>query len=281
MCALADEYRWYIGIPNEIRRFVPEILPDSNTSNIKMRYIRGNLLHDLFISGVCGLDRWDEILDKIHGFTDAMMEYGIEGDFGGSLDEMYYLKTAKRLEELKNHPIIGRFFTENPIINGYEYPNIPTLLESIHKETAVLRNCSRFTIIHGDLHFGNLLLDDEDNIKAVDPRGRFGQYLLYGDSRYDLAKLYHSIEGGYDYIIEDMFYLDCEGNNINYSIEPSEYGFNLLDRVRGIFGIGDEKDIRLIESLLFLSMIPLHSENIEHQTVMFARGMELYRRAIA
>ena len=37
----------------------------------------------------------------------------------------------------------------------------------------------------------------------------------------------------------------------------------------------DIKAVRLIEALLFLSMIPLHAENLKHQLAMLATGAEL------
>ena len=42
----------------------------------------------------------------------------------------------------------------------------------------------------------------------------------------------------------------------------------------------DLKKIELIEALLFLSMIPLHSESIRHQMVMLGTGLEILNRVI-
>ena len=283
--SLNDEFGWYSSVPEDIRPFFPDIYGatyGNGEASISMRYVRGTTLHESFVSGEFGMDRWDEILSKIRGFTDAMANHTMRGNFTNSLYDMYYLKTRTRLERLRNNPRFSRFFETRPVINGTEYPDIYTLLSEMKGRLECLYDCKDFTVIHGDLHFGNIILDDTDSIKAVDPRGRFGNYTIFGDPRYDMAKLYHSIEGGYDYITEDMYHLEYEGDRIDYSIEPSEYGFDLLSRLRRTFDITpqEEKEIRLIESLLFLSMIPLHSESPDHQTVMFARGMELYARAI-
>ena len=42
----------------------------------------------------------------------------------------------------------------------------------------------------------------------------------------------------------------------------------------------DLKKIELIEALLFLSMIPLHGESIEHQMVMLGTGLDILDRVI-
>ena len=36
----------------------------------------------------------------------------------------------------------------------------------------------------------------------------------------------------------------------------------------------------MIEALLFLSMIPLHSESIKHQMVMLGTGLEILNRVV-
>ncbi len=41
---------------------------------------------------------------------------------------------------------------------------------------------------------------------------------------------------------------------------------------------GDLRKIELIEALLFLSMIPLHGENLKHQMVMLATGLDILNR---
>ena len=47
-------------------------------------------------------------------------------------------------------------------------------------------------------------------LKFVDPRGKFGNKDFYGNHYYDLAKLSHSVNGGYEYFIFDEFNLNIE-----------------------------------------------------------------------
>ena len=42
----------------------------------------------------------------------------------------------------------------------------------------------------------------------------------------------------------------------------------------------DLKKIELIEALLFLSMIPLHNESLEHQLVMLGTGLDILNRIV-
>ena len=95
-------------------------------------------------------------------------------------------------------------------------------------------------------------------IKVIDPRGKFGTYDIYGDFRYELAKLFHSVDGKYDFIINDLFDLDynIETSCINYRIQDRKREFNLykvfLDTFAAEIG-NDLRKVELIEALLFLS----------------------------
>lgn len=122
-------------------------------------------------------------------------------------------------------------------------------------------------------------------IKVIDPRGKFGTYDIYGDFRYELAKLFHSVDGKYDFIIKDLFDLDynTETSCINYCIQDRKREFDLykvfLDTFAAEIG-NDLRKVELIEALLFLSMIPLHGESIRHQMVMLGTGLEILNRVV-
>ena len=96
---------------------------------------------------------------------------------------------------------------------------------------------------------------------------------------YEFAKLLHSIEGKYDFIIKDLFDLDADvGNNFRFKILDFARTFDLKKIFLGVFK--DElkqniREVRLIEALLFFSMIPLHKENIKRQYAMLCTAMKL------
>ena len=77
------------------------------------------------------------------------------------------------------------------------------------KSSKIYRPIGTFTYIHGDIHLGNILVPREVDAPApteitdnpthkyifIDPRGYFGKYNLYGEPRYDYAKLIFGISG--------------------------------------------------------------------------------------
>jgi len=170
-------------------------------------------------------------------------------------------------------------------VNGVGYKSLEYIVEILVSQIPkLLYDIDTFQIIHGDLCFSNIMVDGNFTfIKLIDPRGKFGAYNLYGDFRYELAKLLHSIDGRYDFIIDDLFELkyDLQHTTISYTILNSKKSYDLYKIFIKVFQdeIGrDLKKIELIEALLFLSMIPLHSESLEHQLLMLGRGIEILDR---
>lgn len=127
------------------------------------------------------------------------------------------------------------------------------------------------TIIHGDLSFANILYSPRSSIfKLIDPRGNFGIDTIYGDYRYDLSKLRHCYHGRYDEIVNDLFEI-TEDKEINLTFFKDNY-YEMFDSVLCDHGI-EINDIELIEGLLFISMIPLHSDYPNRQLAFFIRGL--------
>ena len=113
--------------------------------------------------------------------------------------------------------------------------------------------------------------------KLIDPRGRFKTQTIYGDPRYDIAKLRHSIVGLYDFIVAGLYRLN-ECNDNKYEIQVStpiltERLEPFFDELVVEYGY-DRKDIKLIEALLFLTMIPLHSDDVKRQQAFYLTAIK-------
>lgn len=92
-----------------------------------------------------------------------------------------------------------------------------------------------------------------------------------------MAKLSHSIQGKYDFIIEDLFELEKKHTEINYMIYYSdghkqieELYLKELEKYTS-----DIYSIEFIEALLFFSMIPLHKDYPNRQILMLATAVKL------
>ena len=130
--------------------------------------------------------------------------------------------------------------------------------------------------MHGDLYFANILYDSEKDIfKLIDPRGRWGESSA-GDIKYDIAKIRHSVIGRFDTITNGLYSIKRnEKNEFNLKIfEPKNYVSICNELDNNIKKYWNLDEIKMIEGLLFISMLPLHRDNVERQLAFFCVGIE-------
>lgn len=283
------EIKWYLKLPSDIEYVRPRIF-DYSTSYVNpfvsMEYYAYHTVHELFLYGDLNYHQWVDIFKRIAFVCTDFKRYTIQDTaIKEALEDIYLTKTLQRFEKMKSDERFCAFFNQSIMVNGKKYKSLSDISEILKKVVPeMLYDVEYFNIIHGDLCFSNIMVDSNFSfIKVIDPRGKFGKYDIYGDPRYELAKLFHSVDGKYDFIIKDLF-------NINYDLHNAEIKYQIIDRKRDydlykvftkVFKdeIGEDlKKIELIESLLFFSMIPLHGENINHQLAMLGTGIEILNR---
>lgn len=281
------EIKWYLKLPADVEYVRPRIFSYStsySTPYISMEYYAYHTVHELFLNGDLDIRQWETIFKRIKFIVDDFKRYKVSDEYiVQALEDMYLNKTLQRFEKLKEDVRFTGFFTDPIVVNGNAYKSLNDIigvLKAIVPE--MLYDVKEFNIIHGDLCFANMMVDNNLSfVKVIDPRGKFGKYDIYGDKRYELAKLLHSVDGKYDYIIKDLFEISHSGNSINYTIMDKNRKFDLYSVFVEVFkeDLGEDlKKIELIEALLFLSMIPLHGESFDHQMVMLATGLDILNR---
>jgi hypothetical protein len=141
----------------------------------------------------------------------------------------------------------------------------------------------RQTVMHGDFCFSNVLFSSRvQRIRVIDPRGyvQAGINSVFGDIRYDIAKMSHSILGRYDQIIAGRYSMPADDNG-RFSIEFEAAPHHAwLEEAWSEFAIGGVKagsaQIRAIMVGLFLSMLPLHADRPDRQRAFIANALRLY-----
>lgn len=289
---LNTEIDWYEKIPPEIQPYTPEVYEYNLGSepSAKMEYIGYPPLSDIHMYGNHGIHIWKNIFQNLFDLVDSFRECTTDNYshevITASNRAMYIEKTVDRLRSLQKQSGFDRYFqSETVSINGESFLSVEGILDRLTTdiESTSLLNLETPSIIHGDLCFPNILYDIRTgNIKLIDPRGEFGELTIYGDYRYDLAKLIHSIDGNYEFIINDRFSVDIDEDGLKYRIHQSEQ----QQERRQLFGSilnsrypNEETDLFALESLLWLSMVPLHSNDRKRQNVMLAQGIEKYNRS--
>lgn len=282
---LISEIKWFLKLPNNLAYSIPRVFDYSiepDNPYVKLEYCQYSTLLELFLYGNLDETSWIKIFKQIDFVLKDYAQYKMK-DSGiiESLKDVYVKKTISRISKMKSNPYFSVYFDRPLTINGKKYKNLNQIIDIIPKIVDdYLLNISEFSVIHGDLCFSNILIDEKLNfIKLIDPRGSFGSFGICGDQRYEFAKLFHSIDGKYDYIIKDLFSLKAKGTTIDYKFAKQKY--DLYAIAKDVFAFEDDNKIReieIIEAFLFLSMIPLHQESLNHQIMMLAIGIEILNR---
>ena len=287
---LIHEILWYVKVPEKLQYLLPRIYDYSLSAEspfVSMEYYGYNTLHELLIYSEVPLLKWQMIFKKLLFAINEMESYkalGSQEEIHTALRSMYIDKTKNRLEELRLNANFSRFFSEDIIINGRQYRSLDgylAVLPEFIEEIVISTFNGTFSIIHGDLCFSNILIEDNYGfMRFIDPRGQFGGFDIYGDARYEMAKLLHTVEGNYDLIIEDMFSVKVNSSNIDYEIPYKTT--KILSVFKEVFAekLTNYVALQLIEATLFLSMIPLHHNSLQRQYAMLAVGIQLFENVI-
>ena len=166
-----------------------------------------------------------------------------------SVEDSYITKTFNRIDKIQNLVPFGndKYIT----INGKKCRNVFFYRDLLIEKLKQIK-VEKFCLIHGDCTFSNMMLDKNNNPILIDPRGYFGDTLLYGDPDYDWAKLYYSVVGDYDKFNLKKFKLEINDNDVNLEIETN--GWKELENYFFELTNTNKEEIKLLHAVIWLSL---------------------------
>src|SRR5574343_86535 len=200
--------------------------------------------------------------DKFEKFLDWIEDFWVEKDlndeeivkFRDICKKFYYDKTIDRINDYYK-----KYNREDcvEIINGKRYDKLSNILKRvpwnyIFKEAFP-------TNFHGDLHFENILVNNE-SFSLLDWRQSFGGLIEYGDVHYDLAKLKHGMIISHEMVDAGLYDTQINGNIVNFYFMRK----NLLSEIEKKFDAFikeygyDLKHINILTALIYLNVASLH-----------------------
>lgn len=285
------EANWFSSMPERIRAYTPQFFGTTETEDragYSCEYLYLPTLSDLAVFGHLPRYVWRGILNGCFDF----------------LRECRQMEKADRTR-LTEDGFPKLFFDE--VIRGKSVAQFRSFLDSrgwqdntrieLNGRSAaplgeILADClaivspttpEHLAYWHGDFFFGNLFFDFRaQRLRAIDPRGRVtaSQLSLFGDYRYDLAKLCHSIVGGYDILLTERAGFKTLGDTA--FVLPKDFNAQ-QDELVDIFCKSSVMDtpvytpeILAMTCLLFLSMLPLHAESQNRQNAFLSNAIRLH-----
>ena len=280
---LFQESDYIKHLPFDLQIYFPRVFhyekTKSQTSKVYMEYYPFPNLSEYQLFWDIDNFEWSKVYDMLKEILTKFKK--VKHSFGyHAFEDFMYNKTKDRIKEFAHQSKNKYLFNDTLYINGNEYANWNLISEKVKDRIRSLYNEDDFCIVHGDFCFNNILYDRiGENIKLIDVRGNYGTSLpgIYGDFKYDLAKLMHSSSFHYDYIVNNLYTVTANKNHFEYKFiyrnnfeHIKQLGNNLINDFKYTV-----KDIQFIVGLLFVSMCPFHYDDTNRQTVMYLQGIQI------
>lgn len=279
------EANWFKSIPYELRHYTPQYLGDYNNDGVfsyRLEYLYQCALNELFVFAKLPSLTWKKIFHELSEFIE--MCYKNEPELNENVDDFNDLFISKTKERLESYCLDRNIsLVDTWSLNSEKPISLNSLIEISANN---LPKNPKVSIMHGDFCFSNILYDfRKGKIKTIDPRGitTKGDLSIYGFVHYDIAKISHSVIGLYDWIIAGYYKVSINNFDIKFELPDAED----LSEIQSIFidtimkGYAISKvEIYAMQIQLFLSMLPLHSDDANRQDALFANAFRLYYKML-
>ena len=228
---LDGEIHWYKNIPEPVKHLFP----------IMVRYGKDNSYYEL------------ERIDGIP-YSYLHINQSVTCELLNKL--IHAIEAIHQSQEPTTQPNIYQNY-KNKIMARYQsydysvYPNSQQTYQKLidYFQEYETNNLGTITPIHGDPVFSNVLLDQHQEIKLIDMRGKLGDTLtILGDKWYDYGKMYQSLVG-YDEILLGRVINNKHRDDLIQHFE------RLITELHGPETMGK---IKMITASLLFTLIPLH-----------------------
>ena len=271
-------------LPPDVRVLFPRVLASDAGSDpawYEMERYGYPSLRELYLWHQLEPGRWEAIFRHLYEVIHDVM-----GGYASPLSNedqryMYLTKNLERVDTLLATRQHSGLRARHIVVNGVQLANIQEIQGDLESAVEIILPRGRGQLIHGDLCFSNILYDiGSSTCRLVDPRGAFGNSSLYGDYRYDVAKLHHSLDGWYEHLAADQFTVHWRSSNaVDVRVAVTERQLRIGQEFSEVFLDGDDTtDIDLITGLTMCGIAVLHTESHERQQALYLRGLMLLNR---
>lgn len=196
---ILNEIKFYIEINNyenhdkQLTFNVPKLL-NYNSNSIELEY----LVNSKTLTNLINIDNYNYYINKILKDIKSIHDITISIEKKQLIEDINIetkTKLLSRFNETNWNNI--KIFKQIKRVNGLNIKNIDYYINIINSNVCFLlsqKKTHSYSLIHGDIHLGNIL-EYNNNLYYIDPRGYFGNTKLYGLKEYDYAKLLFGLSG--------------------------------------------------------------------------------------
>ncbi|AFC87156.1 Nucleoside-diphosphate-sugar pyrophosphorylase family protein [Frateuria aurantia DSM 6220] len=285
------EAMWFQNLPRALDSYTPRYMgfKSENPIAYELEYLHFPLISELYCFSSLPEASWQTMIGSCVNFLEAMQDirpkdFEVPAHYPKLFfDDIIALKTRQRLETFgKSHGLdLDREWT----VDGKPYLSLRGLADQLIQMVKPSQ-AADISMWHGDFHFANIFYDFRSNrVRVVDPRGMLSNGMLtqFGDARYDIAKLGHSIYGMYDFLIAGRYSLNYDRRyDISLCFGEDSHRQRVMDIYSelqiGRYATTSSETVALV-ALLFLSMLPLHDHGSKRQMAMLANAFRLSKMA--
>jgi hypothetical protein len=189
---------------NNINIKIPKIYYYSYNTII-MEYINDNKLNinyfNIILNKIMILHSFDNIIINKNYYKQLLLEETI-------------IKIKKRYQQIKS--VINNY-NNIKFVNNIKLNNFNNIIDSLYNFFNIyIDKLDNYILqpIHGDLQYNNIIFINDD-FYLIDPKAIFGSSYIYGIKEYDIAKIYFSLSGYYEFDNMEINQIDIKNNNLN------------------------------------------------------------------
>lgn len=228
---IKGEIHWYNNIPTPVKHLFPIMYTYSPIlDSYDMEKIGGVTMSYLYATEAMStkmLTNYLEAVELIHDSSTCSTTVDIYANYSEKIKKRY----------------ASFDYSKFPGVEGV-YEGLVKYFDDYEKN-----ECGKLTVVHGDPVFSNCIINEYGLFKFIDMRGLQGdKETIYGDKWYDYGKIYQSIIGYDEILLDKSLGIDYKANMVktfNAFVE-AKYGQDVLIK------------IKMIANSLLFTLIPLH-----------------------
>ena len=229
---LSGEIFYYLNIPKDIKDMFPLFIDyDIHNKWYSVEKINGLTLSNMYLSELMTTNLLEHVMNSIKRIQNTQVN--------DTKDINIYFNYLLKLKERYHNYDYSNYTQHNKV-----YQILKAFLEKYEND-----NLGKKVCIHGDTVFTNIIINQYDKLKFIDMRGRLGKQLsIHGDWLYDWSKMYQSLLGYDEILLDKELSKDYKNKMLNF----------FKNKFLEWYSEADFKNLQMITNSLIFTLIPIH-----------------------